>query len=58
MAPHPANRKAVAISLSGSLAIREGTRSLGDRDLGGAGPAPPYVAERIVAGEVREVPIP
>lgn len=34
--PQPANREAFAIFLFGPLAIREGTRSLGDRDLGGA----------------------
>lgn len=34
--PQPASREAVAIFLFGPLAMREGTRSLGDRDLGGA----------------------
>ena len=36
MTPDPANRDAVAISLFRPLAIREGTRSLGDRDRDGA----------------------
>lgn len=36
MTPQPANRETVTISLFGPLAIREGTRSLVARDLGGA----------------------
>jgi hypothetical protein len=36
--PQPANRETVAAFLFGPLAIREGTRSLVDRDLGATGP--------------------
>src|SRR3954469_15269625 len=54
MTQQPAHRKAVAISLFGPLAIREGTRSLGDRDLGGA--RPKQVLEILLAARGRRVP--
>jgi hypothetical protein len=52
--PQPASREAVAISLFGPLAIREGNRSLGDRDLGGA--RPKQVLEILLAARGHRVP--
>ncbi len=54
MTPQPANRQAVAISLFGRLAIRERTRSLGDRDPGAAGPR--QVLEILLAARGHRVP--
>src|SRR3954464_10585196 len=54
MTPQTENREAVAISLFGPLTIREGTRSLGDRDLGGA--RPKQVLEILLAARGRRVP--
>jgi DNA-binding SARP family transcriptional activator len=55
MTQQPAHRHAVAISLFGPLAIREGTRSLSDRDLGGA--RPKQVLEILLAARGHRVPI-
>jgi DNA-binding SARP family transcriptional activator len=52
--PHPAHREAVAISLFGPLTIRDGTRSLRDRDLGGA--RPKQVLEILLAARGHRVP--
>jgi DNA-binding SARP family transcriptional activator len=55
MTQQPTHREAVAISLFGPLAIREGTRSLGDRDLGGA--RPKQVLEILLAARGHRVPV-
>jgi hypothetical protein len=54
MTPQPTNRDAVAISVFGPLAIRDGTRSPGERDLAGA--RPEQVPEILLAARDRRVP--
>jgi DNA-directed RNA polymerase specialized sigma24 family protein len=52
--PQPTNREAVAISVFGPLAIRDGTRSPRERDLAGA--RPKQVPEILLAAGDRRVP--
>jgi DNA-binding SARP family transcriptional activator len=55
MTHQPAHPPALVISLFGPLVIREGRRSLGDRDLGGA--RPKQVLEILLAARGHRVPI-